>query len=251
MRTLLRATMHSSALQPATITRPSVLVRSIATQRASSIQPPATMRSLVTQPAGRTRPTVFMRLVATQRATETRSSVYCAPQHNGPSIRLAVLRARPTQLAKEIRLTAVIRLCNTTADDNTARDGALRNNTTGLNTANGAFAHLAIRPPTTTQPRGWCASKQHNRQRQYCVRYPSRCCLTTGDNNIDIGNLGVAGEANTIRIGTAGTQTAAYIAGIAGVTVTGNPVVIDGSGHLGTVDITYSPGPCWPARSTR
>ena len=31
--------------------------------------------------------------------------------------------------------------------------------------------------------------------------------LTTGDNNIDIGNFGVAGESNTIRIGTQGTQT--------------------------------------------
>ncbi len=77
-------------------------------------------------------------------------------------------------------------------------------------------------------------------------------CLTTGDNNIDIGNPGVAGEANTIRIGTAGTQTAAYIAGIAGVTVTGNPVVIDESGHLGTVDVSQlSQGPAGPARSSR
>ena len=38
--------------------------------------------------------------------------------------------------------------------------------------------------------------------------------LTTGDNNIDIGNGGVAGEAGIIRIGTAGTQTATFIAGI-------------------------------------
>src|SRR5207249_10349674 len=66
--------------------------------------------------------------------------------------------------------------------------------------------------------------------------------LTTGDNNIDIGNVGVADEANTIRIGTVGTQTAAYIAGIAGATVTGNPVVIDGSGHLGTADISTLQG---------
>src|SRR5207249_5416799 len=70
--------------------------------------------------------------------------------------------------------------------------------------------------------------------------------LTTGDNNIDIGNLGVTDEANTIRIGTAGTQTAAYIAGISGVTVTGNPVVIDGRGHLGTVDISTLQGPPGP-----
>ena len=38
--------------------------------------------------------------------------------------------------------------------------------------------------------------------------------LTTGSNNVDIGNLGVAAESNTIRIGTQGTQTATFIAGI-------------------------------------
>jgi len=38
--------------------------------------------------------------------------------------------------------------------------------------------------------------------------------LTSGDYNIDIGNEGVAGESSTIRIGTVGTQTATYIAGI-------------------------------------
>ena len=59
--------------------------------------------------------------------------------------------------------------------------------------------------------------------------------LTTGSNNIDIGPPGVAGEANTIRIGAAGKQTATYIAGISGVTVAGGVgVIIDGNGHLGT-----------------
>ncbi len=59
--------------------------------------------------------------------------------------------------------------------------------------------------------------------------------LTTGSNNIEIGNRGVAGEANTIRIGTRGTQTNAYIAGISGATVpTGVAVIVDTNGHLGT-----------------
>ena len=40
--------------------------------------------------------------------------------------------------------------------------------------------------------------------------------LTTGDNNIDIGNPGVANESNAIRIGIEGTQTSAFIAGING-----------------------------------
>ncbi len=60
--------------------------------------------------------------------------------------------------------------------------------------------------------------------------------LTTGSNNIDIGNLGVAGESNHIRIGKVGTQTATFIAGIHGVTVASAVgVVVDFNGHLGTV----------------
>jgi hypothetical protein len=57
--------------------------------------------------------------------------------------------------------------------------------------------------------------------------------LTTGSNNIDIGNVGVAGEANKIRIGTVGTQTATFIAGIHGATVTGTAVVVSSGGQLG------------------
>jgi hypothetical protein len=57
--------------------------------------------------------------------------------------------------------------------------------------------------------------------------------LTTGSNNIDIGNSGFAAESNTIRIGTRGTQTATFIAGISGVAVTGSQVVISSHGKLG------------------
>jgi hypothetical protein len=48
--------------------------------------------------------------------------------------------------------------------------------------------------------------------------------LTTGSNNIDIGNLGVAAESGTIRIGTTSTQKATFIAGIYGTSVTGSAV---------------------------
>ena len=62
---------------------------------------------------------------------------------------------------------------------------------------------------------------------------------TTGSNNIVIGDIGVAGESNTIRIGgsgfTGGPQTAAFIAGISGTAVVGDAVVVDGNGQLGTV----------------
>jgi hypothetical protein len=62
---------------------------------------------------------------------------------------------------------------------------------------------------------------------------------TTGSNNIVIGDIGVEGESNTIRIGGdgfgGGPQTAAFIAGISGTAVVGDPVVVDGNGQLGTV----------------
>src|SRR5207248_2623746 len=58
---------------------------------------------------------------------------------------------------------------------------------------------------------------------------------SNGSNNIDIGNLGVAGESNKIRIGK-GTQKNTYIAGIYGATVAnGVAVRIDSTGHLGTL----------------
>jgi Chaperone of endosialidase len=60
--------------------------------------------------------------------------------------------------------------------------------------------------------------------------------LTTGSNNIDIGNAGVAGESGKIRIGAQGTQTAAFMAGISGVGVTGGAAVeVTSAGQLGIV----------------
>lgn len=61
--------------------------------------------------------------------------------------------------------------------------------------------------------------------------------LHGGDNNIYIGNGGVRDESNTIRIGTPGTHTATFIAGISGVTVAGGiDVIIDNNGQLGTIN---------------
>src|SRR5207249_2325593 len=59
--------------------------------------------------------------------------------------------------------------------------------------------------------------------------------ITAGDESICIGNPGVAGESETIRLGSHQTRT--FITGIHGVT-TGSgdavPVVIDSAGQLGT-----------------
>jgi hypothetical protein len=60
--------------------------------------------------------------------------------------------------------------------------------------------------------------------------------LTTGSHNIDIANVGKAGEAGTIRIGNDHKQTAAFLAGVAGTTVSGaaQPVLVNAKGQLGT-----------------
>jgi hypothetical protein len=57
--------------------------------------------------------------------------------------------------------------------------------------------------------------------------------LTTGENNIDIDNPGVAGESSTIRIGQDEFHAQTFIAGITGVAVAGTSVVVTGSGQLG------------------
>ena len=59
--------------------------------------------------------------------------------------------------------------------------------------------------------------------------------LTVGDDNIDIGNAGVTGETETIRIGTAGFQRRAFIAGIRGVAVIGSTVVVNANNQLGVL----------------
>ncbi len=62
--------------------------------------------------------------------------------------------------------------------------------------------------------------------------------LSTGNYNIDIGNTGVGGESGTIRIGTAGSQTQAFLAGVRGVTTgaaNAIAVMIDSNGQLGTI----------------
>ena len=60
--------------------------------------------------------------------------------------------------------------------------------------------------------------------------------ITTSSANIDIGNTGVTGDTGIIRLGAAGTQNSAYIAGIYSTTLPANsPLVgVTSSGQLGT-----------------
>jgi len=113
---------------------------------------------------------------------------------------------------------------NTVGNSNSALGlGALYNNTTGSsNTAVGASALVY----------GTTGS------RNIAIGASAGSNLTTGSDNVSIANTGVAGEASTIRIGTPGTHTRAFVAGIRGVTTglaNAVTVLVDSSGQLGTV----------------
>jgi trimeric autotransporter adhesin len=110
---------------------------------------------------------------------------------------------------------------NTTGNDNTAvGENALLNNTTGVqNTAVGLEALQNNIKGNNNVALGLLAGAN----------------LTTGSNNIEIGAnvLGLAGEANTIRLGKQGTQKSTFIAGISGTAVSGSTVVVSSNGKLG------------------
>ncbi len=128
---------------------------------------------------------------------------------------------------------------NTTAIRNTATGSfALFSNTTGPNnTAIGYFALFSNTTGNSNMASGYDALVNNTTGTgNIALGNFAGSNLTTGANNIDVGNLGVAGESNTIRIGTEGTQTNAYFAGIYQTNIAGGLVVkVDSDGHLGTV----------------
>jgi hypothetical protein len=129
-------------------------------------------------------------------------------------------------------------IANTTGHDNTATGGtALNGNTIGFNnTASGVSALVHNTSGSTNTAIGFAALSNNTfGSNNISVGQSAGANLTTGNGNIDIGNRGVAGESRTIRIGTQGTQSTTFMAGISGATVpTGIAVIVDSSGHLGT-----------------
>ena len=98
--------------------------------------------------------------------------------------------------------------------------GALVNNTSGQ-------SNTAIGPDAL--------SRNTTGAYNIALGYLAGNTLIAGNNNIYIGNIGVNGESNTIRIGDPAMALATYIAGINGVDKSsGNPVFIDANGQLGT-----------------
>lgn len=148
---------------------------------------------------------------------------------------------------------------NTTGNDNTAVGNfSLNSNTTGtVNTAAGNNTLIGNTTGSANVAAGDGALFSNSAgSRNIAVGRLSLGGLATGNNNtalgnnagggfagdesnnIDINNGGVAGESGVIRIGDSSTQTAAFIAGINGVTTgssSTSTVLIDSNGQLGTI----------------
>ena len=126
---------------------------------------------------------------------------------------------------------------NTTGSYNTATgDSALKNNTTGgFNTATGASALQSNTTGSSNTAVGNQALMNTTGSSNIALGAGAGSAVVGGSNNIDIGSTGASGDNAVINLGTQGTQTSAYIAGIYGVNANGIPVYINSSGQLGTV----------------
>jgi Chaperone of endosialidase len=129
---------------------------------------------------------------------------------------------------------------NITGFDNTAiGDEPLFNNTIGVsNTGIGGEALLENTEGNSNTAAGREALRHNTTgSNNTAIGVSAGEDLTTGDNNIDIGFnvVGVAGEANTIRIGNTDI-TDTFIRGISGATASGGAAVfVNGNGKLGTM----------------
>jgi hypothetical protein len=132
---------------------------------------------------------------------------------------------------------------NETGIDNTAvGESALFPNSTGnSNTAVGAAALLNNSAGNFNTAVGASAlqgGENTTGSSNTAIGYNAGASLVTGSNNIYVANSGEQTESGVTRIGTTGSQTAAYIAGIYGAhtsSVNAVPVLIDSNGNLGTI----------------
>jgi hypothetical protein len=127
---------------------------------------------------------------------------------------------------------------NTTGTDNTATGmKSLFTNTTGAqNTADGYFALYLSTGSRNTGIGMRALNYLSTGEDNVALGYEAGYNVTTGSANIEIGAQGEKDDAQTIRLGTQGTQKQAFVAGIFGATAAaGVPVVITSTGQLGTV----------------
>jgi endosialidase-like protein len=129
-------------------------------------------------------------------------------------------------------------LGNITGSKNSAfGDFAMGNNTTGDD--NAAFGQNALSSSSTGAGNTALGTRALNTlgsgNSNIAIGREAASSLSANESNdIYIGNQGVAGESNTIRVGSVGTQTKAFIAGVSGATLaSGVAVFVNSSSQLG------------------
>jgi Chaperone of endosialidase len=124
-----------------------------------------------------------------------------------------------------------------TGSGNTATgQDALNANFTGDSNVAVGVAALALNTTGSSNNALGLSALQTNISGSYNVAVGDHAgYYTSGSNNVEIANHGVAGENNTIRIGTVGTQKTAFVAGVYGTPLTGAAVVVTSTGQLGVV----------------
>ena len=132
--------------------------------------------------------------------------------------------------------TGAFALFRTTTGGNNTASGVdtLFNNTTGSsNTGTGAFALFSTTTGGSNTGVGVNALFSTTAgDNNLAVGAGAGGILTSGSNNIYLGNSGGTGtESNTMRLGQVQAQT--FIAGIAGVPVSGSAVLISSTGQMG------------------
>ena len=111
-------------------------------------------------------------------------------------------------------------LQNLTGASNTGTgSAALRNNTSGRDNTAMGLAALFNNTGNSNTAVGSQALLQSTGDHNIALGFGSASSVTTGANNIHIGNAGLAADTGLIRIGRQGFQTATFIAGISGANV--------------------------------
>jgi hypothetical protein len=114
---------------------------------------------------------------------------------------------------------------------------ALVDNTTG--SGNTAFGYAGLRFITTGSNNigfGYQALYSNaTGSNNIAMGYQGGYYVLNGSNNIEIGSPGAYADSGLIRIGSQGTQTKAYMAGISGAQVTGSAIYVTSSGQLGVM----------------
>ena len=127
---------------------------------------------------------------------------------------------------------------NTTASNNTAigRSALTSLGTGSNNTAVGSMAALGTTGSDNTALGQGALVTNTTGSGNIAIGYAAAQSVSSGNsNNIEIGSQGASGDSATIRIGTSGTQTSFYAAGVYGATTSGGiPVLINSNGLLGT-----------------